>query len=158
MNALVEGVAGNAIWNGITAGARSLLGRQIQITSPRPMEALTDRQPLGQMWQFPVRGTLKRLPGDHEIWLLNQDEKTGLLRPQGFSIVKYDPDQGIWHGMVCSNEHVSLRIIAVVAPPTSCDFFRYFQHIGQQRDYTFEPLKRIPPECRNMASVQTNVP
>jgi hypothetical protein len=107
MNGIVEGIAGNAVWGGVSAFARKLTGNQIQITSPRPLEALTGRQPLGKMWQFPVRGTLKRVPKDHEIWLLNQDERTGLLRPQGFSIVKYDPRQGTWFGMICSYAPIS---------------------------------------------------
>jgi hypothetical protein len=60
-----------------------------------------------------------------KIWLLHQDEKTGLIYPQGFSIVKYDHRNGTWEGKISAGSPGGIRIIAVVAPPTSQDFFRY---------------------------------
>lgn len=46
----------------------------------------------------------------------------------------------------------------MVAPPTSQEFFRYYQAVGKLREYKFEPLKRVPVECRNRASVQAFIP
>jgi hypothetical protein len=75
---LIEGVIGSIIAASIialTAAAyRRWFGQKIQITRPRPDEALTDPAPLGQMFPFPVHGKLKRLPKDHEIWPSNQQE------------------------------------------------------------------------------------
>ncbi len=158
----ITGIIGSIIAAGIVAliaaAYQRWFGQKIQITHPRPGEALTDPAPLGQIFAFPVHGKLKRLPKDHEIWLLNQEEQTGLLGPQGFSIVKYNHENGTWTGKVCSRKNTSLRLVAVVAPPTTQDFFRYYQHVGEMRGYTFELLKRIPPECKNVASIQTFVP
>jgi len=43
-----------------------------------------------------VKGTLKRLPKHREIWLLHQDEKTGLIFPQGFRLLNTIIEMG--HG------------------------------------------------------------
>jgi hypothetical protein len=158
MNGIVEGVAGNAIWNGICAAARRILGRQILITSPRPQETLSGGEPLGGGVCFQVCGTLKHLPSSNEIWLLTQDESTGHVWPQGFFPVQFDPEQGKWMGKVNGSGKKELKIWAVVAPPTSQDFFRYFQCIGPKRNYQFEPLKRVPAECINRAHVQAFLP
>jgi hypothetical protein len=159
MNGIVEGVIGNAITNSIGAFARKISGRQIQITYPRPLETLTNGEALNSNnVAFPVRGSLKRLPALHEIWVLTQDDSTGLLWPQGFFPVQYDPIQGTWLGKINGSGKKQVRIIAVVAPPTSQDFFKYFQTVGHLRDYKFEPLKRLPPECRNVTSVQAIIP
>lgn len=61
-------------------------------------------------------------------------------------------------GKVNGSGKQQVKIIAVVAPPTAQDFFRYFQKIGIQRDYQFEPLVRVPIECINRAFVQAIVP
>lgn len=156
--AIAESVAAAALVALIVAGYKMWFGQQIEITHPQPTETLTDSRPLGASRAWPVRGTLKRLPKHHEIWLLHQDEKTGSIYPQGFSIIKYDHRNGTWAGEISVGPPGSLRIIAVVAPPTSQDFFRYYQEVGQQRAYTFTPLKRIPPECRNHNAVQAVVP
>jgi hypothetical protein len=49
-------------------------------------------------------------------------------------------------------------MIAVVAPPSTQDYFRYFQRLGELRCYQFEPLPRVPPECINSCSVQAEIP
>jgi hypothetical protein len=50
-----------------------------------------------------------------------------------------------------------MQILAVVAPPTSQDFFEYFQKRGAETK-AFVPLNRIPPECRNIAAVLARSP
>lgn len=159
MNGIVDGIAGNAIWSGITAAFRSAAGWQIQITHPRPQELLSGAEQLGKnSVAFQIRGTLKHLRKGDEIWLLTQDELTGYVWPQGFFNVQYNPQQGTWMGKINGNGKKQVKIVAVVAPPTSQDFFRYFQMVGRLRDYKFEPLKRIPEECTNKASVQAFIP
>jgi hypothetical protein len=159
---LIVGIVGSVIATVvvglIVAGYKMWFGQQIKITHPQPTETLTNPEPLGQSRSWPVKGELKRLPKAHEIWLLHQDEKTGVIFPQGFSIVKYDHRNGTWVGKISAGPPGSIRIVVVVAPPTSQDFFRYYQQVGQSRGHIFEPLKRIPPECRNHASVQAFVP
>jgi len=155
---ILEGLAATGIAGLVTWGYRRYFGQQIEITHPRPNEALTDREPLGSVYAYPVRGTLKRLPKSHEIWLLRQDETTEQVWPQGFFNVKYDHEQKTWFGKICYGGKKNIRIVAVVAPPTSQDFFRYYQQVGESRQYIFEPLKRIPAECRNQTSVQARFP
>jgi len=161
MGAIAEGLAVKALWAGFSRGMQTFLGRQIRITHPRPGETLTDPEPLGEGFCYPVRGTLKHLPANHEIWLLNQDERTGLVWPQGFSRVQYDSNLKTWIGRVSSiaspTGRKQVRIVAVVAPPTSHDFFQYFQVVGDKRQQ-YEPLKRIPAECWNTAYVQAYRP
>lgn len=159
MNGIVEGVAGNAIWSGMTAFGRKLARSQIQITYPRPQELLSGGEQLsGSNVAYPVRGTLKKLPENHHIWVLTQDDSTGFIWPQGFFPVQHDPYQGTWLGKINGSGKKQVRIVAVVAPPTSHDFFNYFQALGRLRNFQFEPLPRVPPECRNRASVQAVVP
>jgi hypothetical protein len=158
MDPISQGVAGNAIWTAITTMARTVFSSKIKITSPRPQETLSDAQPLGSNYKFPVRGALKRLPKGHEIWILVQDDATGFVRPQGFSQVQFDPHLGTWTGWINGSGKADIRIVAVVAPPTSQDYFRYFQKLGVLRDYEFEPLMRVPFECINLDSVQARIP
>jgi hypothetical protein len=130
----------------------------IQITHPRPGEMLTDPQPLGSdSVSYIVRGKLKSLPEEHSIWLLTQDERSGQVWPQGFYPVQFDEQTGEWHGRVNVLGRSLLRLYAVVAPPTSQDLFRYFQKRGDETRH-FVPLNRVPPECRNIHSVQARVP
>ena len=158
MDPISQTLATNALWQGIVASTRWVFGTKIRITHPRPHEILTDAQPLGSSVKFPVRGTLKRLPKDHEIWVLTQDDATGKVRPQGFQMVEFNPEIGKWTGWINGSGRTDVRIVAVVAPPTSHDFFRYFQKLGELREWAFEPLDRIPPECTNLAWVQAKVP
>lgn len=159
MNGIVEGIAGNAIWSGITAGLRSAAGWQIQITYPRPQELLSGAEPLGtDSVAFQIRGKLRHLRKDHEIGLLTEDELTGYLWPQGFFTVQYNSQQGTWLGKINGRGKKQVKIVAVVAPPTSQDFFKYFQTVGHLREYKFEPLKRVPVECTNRTSVQALIP
>jgi hypothetical protein len=136
---------------------RAYASRNISIVHPRPNEVLTEPEPLGSGLCFPIRGRLKYLPKGHEIWILSQDEVSGLVWPQGFFAVQYDPSEGTWLGKISGSGKQNVKIVAVVAPPTSQDYFRYFQEMGNKNNYQYRPLKRIPPECRNQAHVQARI-
>jgi len=157
MSGILEGLFSKALWDGMKAGVQSLSSAKIQITSPRPLEPLTGAEQLGTMQVFTIRGTLKRLPKEYEIWLL-LEEPSGRIWPQGFYNVQFNPDTGAWMGKINGAGCKEVKIVAVVSPPTSQDYFRYFQTTGVSGGYHFEPLKRIPPECRNQASVQAFIP
>jgi hypothetical protein len=158
MSGFIEGLIGRGVWAALGAAWNAGFS-PIEITYPRTSETLTDPQPLGpKSVSYPVRGTLKRLPKGHEIWLLTQDESTGYVWPQGFVAAQYDPDTKNWEGRVNSRGIANVKIIAVVAPPTSQQYFRYFQRLGAVRDWTFEPLPHVPPECVNVDTVQARIP
>src|SRR5208337_1377790 len=100
-----------------------------------------------------VRGSLKQLPRDHKIWLLNANtaNRSGDQWPQGFSEVRYD---GRWEGRIfLPYERTDTIVNAVVAPPTSRQFFAYYQQHGNAN-----PLKGIPSECKNTAQISVKVP
>ena len=158
MDPITTGVVSNGIWAGISAGARRLLRWQIKITYPRTGETLQGAEPQGKGFTYPVRGTLKHLPKGQEIWLLTQEGGTGNVWPQGAVQVEYDSANKTWEGRINWHGAPNLRIIAVVAPHTSQDFFRYFQKLGGMREWKFEPLRRVPPECVNFHAVQARVP
>jgi hypothetical protein len=132
---------------------------QIQITSPLNGGVLEDKQAMLDGFSYLVRGTLKRLPKDNAIWLLNED-LPGRVWPQGFSegIVKYPyPREGEWEGRVfATSSQVNVSIFAVVAPPTSRDFFAYYQKWVSETKA--DPLGRIPVECTNRAQVRARQP
>jgi hypothetical protein len=157
MLGMIEGVAAEGVWAGTTGLWRKLWGRRIQIASPRPLETLVDSGKVGGSITYRVRGTLKHLPKDHAIWLLTQDENSDHVWPQGFEAVQFDPSSGEWFGRVIVGPQTkTTKIIAVVAPPTSRDFFIYFQRCGQKTNWA--ALNRVPPECWNRADVQAKVP
>ncbi len=158
MDPITQGVASNAIWSAITAAWQNSRN-PIRITYPRPQETLAEPEPLGQgTVSYPVRGILKRIPKGHEIWVLTQQDRTGHLWPQGFFPVQHNDTEGTWFGRVNGSGGPLIRIVAVVAPPTSHDYFRFFQDVGRLRNNVFEPLKRLPPEIRNFHSVQATLP
>jgi len=130
---------------------------RIYITSPRSSrDDLQDKQSYGDMFSYKVEGRLRRLPEGHEIWLLNVNERSKEIWPQGFApVTDWDAQTGEWTGRVCGRPVETIKIVAVVAPPTSADFFHYYQELCDQG--TVKPLKRIPPECINRASVQATL-
>jgi hypothetical protein len=129
--------------------------QKVQITLPLHGQSLSDPQPLGpNSVSYVVRGKLKSLPEGHKIWLITADERAELYWPQTFYPVQFNKETGDWHGRVNPGRS-PLQVFAVVAPPTSQDLFRYFQKRGDETK-RFVPLNRIPPECRNVASVQTS--
>jgi len=153
---ILEGLLGHAVWSRLSSWARTVSGRKIEITAPRSGEILSDPEPLGSGFSYEVRGHLKSLPDGHQIWLLTADERFEQYRPQGFYPVQYDEKTGEWKGRINGSGTSPLRIFAVVAPPTSQDFFRYFQRCGDETK-RYSPLNRIPPECRNRHSVQARL-
>jgi hypothetical protein len=154
----LEAFGGKAAWSAVTAWARSVIGRQIEITSPAPQQTLEHRQPLGaEFSSYEVRGRLKKLPRDHRIWLLREDERSGVVWPQGFSPVQFNPHSGEWVGRV-TGPSGPIKIVAVVAPPTAHDLFEYYQRVGAKHQHQYEPLNRIPAECANSTWVQARVP
>jgi len=157
---VIEGVAGNAVWAYFQRLHRTFRRWRyaIAITSPRFREVLSGGEALGEVISYPVAGTMKKLPTDHEIWLLTQHEPTGEVWPQGFYIVQYNKTTRSWHGRISIAAKGNVKIIVVAAPPTAQDFFRYFQTVGSKRNFNFEPLRRIPPECEIQASVQAVAP
>jgi hypothetical protein len=50
----------------------------------------------------------------------------------------------------------NVTIIAAVAPRTSQEFFQYYEKVGPKTSY--EPLERVPAECRNIHEVQAKKP
>jgi len=118
---------------------------------------LTEPAPLGGGLSYVVRGQLKSLRKEDAIWLLTQDERSGEVWPQGFYPVLFSEKTGEWHGRINASGRSPLRILAVVAPPTSQMLFRYFQQRGDETG-NYVPLKGVPPECRNTHSVQARLP
>jgi hypothetical protein len=138
--------------------ARALRGLNIKITDPRPGNVLKDPKEYGAGWRFPIRGKLKRLTRHQEIWLLTQDARTGLIWPQGSEGVIYDGESSEWNGLIyLDSGERKVKVIAVCAPPTSQDLFRYFLNVGNLRGQ-YEAIQRIPPECVNSDSVLVYVP
>ena len=135
---------------------------QIRITSLLDGQFLDDKeqQPIFNGFSYVVRGTLKNLPTKHRIWLLSVNESFDRVWPQGFSEVKF-PRQGEWEGRIyLPTSQKSTIIVAVVAPPTSQDFFRYYeQSIPERRkELPLRSLTRIPAEIKNFAQVQALAP
>lgn len=128
----------------------------IKITYPRPEEILSGSQPVGRWRRFPVQGTLKSKPQDHEVWLLIRDDN-GAVWPQ-FNPAIFEAGSGTWSGWINPAERAEVRIIAVVAPPDLHDFFRYFQSLGQLREHKYVPLDRVPLGCTNQDTVRAKVP
>ena len=145
-------------WSGVKAWVEYWRAGRIQITSPRPLDMLEDKQPFipgpPNRFTYAVRGKLKRRPENHEIWLLIEDP-SGCVWPQGFSRVQHNQDTGDWVGRV-HTQFSEPKIVAVVAPPTSVDFFRYYQRVGNKTNH--EALTRVPVECTNWDSVQARLP
>jgi hypothetical protein len=133
---IVDGVVGNAIWSGTTEAFRRVAGRQIQITSPRPGELLEKPEPAWSGRSYGVRGKSKRLRKDHNIWVLREGERSGRVWPQGFFPVQFFSDKGEWVGRVIGVAGNPVKIVAVVAPPSSCDLFRYYQKVGSRLPHT----------------------
>lgn len=150
-----EGFLVRALWEGGKAGMHRLLGNGIKIVIPGSDGLLSQPEDFYGGKAYIVRGTLKRLPKDHRIWLLTEEYAGAPIRPHGFFPVIYNETDRTWWGKVNSMGKQRFRLIAVVAPPTSDDFFTYYQKVGMST--RFEPLKRIPPECRNMAFVQVTI-
>jgi hypothetical protein len=49
-----------------------------------------------------------------------------------------------------------IKVFAVIASPTSQEFFRYYERVGQKTEY--HPSDRIPAECKNQSHVLAHLP
>jgi hypothetical protein len=143
-------------WEAGKAGVNRLLGGRIKITVPGGDGILSQPEPFYGGQAYVVRGTLKRLPRGHQIWLLTEDYPGGPVRPHGFFPIIYNDKEHTWWGRINPMGKQRFKLVPVVAPPTSHEFFTYYQQVGKATG--FEALKRIPPECRNMAAVQAFIP
>jgi hypothetical protein len=137
---------------------RRHLGQQIVITSPREHDALPTAETLGGVVAHAVQGSAKNVPEGHKIWLIVANAAINKLWPQGFFPVQYDEARGTWKGYVHAWGWNRLTVIAVIAPPTTQDYFNYYQQVGNKTEYA--PIFRIPPECpkRRIATLHTQVP
>jgi hypothetical protein len=158
LSGVVEGVAGNAIWNSVMNAWQWLTGSHIEITEPQPQAILKDPKPLPNGGQsYRAKGRIKRLPKGHKIWLLiEHDGVPDKIWPQSFSSVQYNPANGEWEGRV-NPSNKDCTVHAVVAPPTSNDFFEYYRKANEDRE-RWVPLIRIPAECTNRTAVQAYKP
>jgi hypothetical protein len=135
---------------------------QIRITSPLAGGLLggKEREPCHEGFTYVVRGTLKHLPTNHCIWLLNVYALSDEVWPQIFG-VKYFPQQGEWEGRIYLPKYQeSVIIVAVVAPPTSQELFSFYaQSLSERKDnLPIRPLTRIPAEITNFARIHARAP
>jgi len=116
---------------------------QITITSPRSV--LEGGEPREGARSYPVLGTLTHLPSDdHKIWVLNENDRREVY-PQ--DKVAWHPQRSEWEGSTFVwNTQNSIKIVAVVAPPTSNELFRFYRHVLEQTKKAF-PIPRLPDEC-----------
>ncbi len=151
MSWLAEGLVARAVWEGLRALFSRILGRRIEITSPRSRETLLPILEGSTIYQ--IDGRLRRIPRSHQIWLLLLDTETGKAWPQGFRVPDYDAKNRNWQGQVNRGtlEKDLYAIVAVVAPPTSQMLFRYYQEQGSKTNWA--PIAGIPEECWNRAEV-----
>jgi hypothetical protein len=131
----------------------------IEIHSPRPGETLNERDAriVEGMRCFAVRGKLGFVPEGHAIWILLQTPGGTSTWPQGFYKVNFDNESHTWHGFFFAPDRGrQVQVAAVVAPPTSQEFFTYYQ--SQVSATKAAPLSGIPPKCKNVATVVATVP
>src|ERR1700723_2700121 len=70
----------------VMAVGRAIVPHKIlRLCPPRPQEFLSDPQQLGPGYSFDVRGTLKKVPKGHQIWVMTQGDVKGRFWPQGLS-------------------------------------------------------------------------
>jgi hypothetical protein len=156
-----EAVLAERGWAWGTALIQWLLSGRIRITVPQQRErpeTLQDPRPHGRgnQFSFAVEGTLRRLPRNHVIWLLTKNEGSTQVWPQGFENPSYNPVNKRWSGRIATTLGSRVTIVAVVASPTSHDYFTYYQRHGFKTGWA--ALDRIPPDCTNQDSVQAVAP
>jgi hypothetical protein len=156
---LLQGIVGSIIAAAIVAllvgGYKRWFGQQIRITQPKENDFLLPAELHLGVQAHPVYGTVRHVPKGHKIWLLAAEESTGKAWPQGFSPVEQSGD-GTWKGYIHVWGWHRVTIVAVIAPPTSQEYFRYFQRVGKKTDY--EPIIGIPPECKKRHTISAKVP
>lgn len=147
-----------AAWATVSGFLRRVFGKEIKIISPRSGVSLDiSAKETEEYVTHDVIGTLKTLPRDHEIWLLVQDVGSRWIWPQRPSPVLYDEVSGQWSGKIGTlRGETAINIIAVVAPPTASQLFRYYEEVGAKHR-RYEPLDSVPTECVNIHKRQVKV-
>jgi hypothetical protein len=142
-----------SLWRELEDGINTLVIQdRIQITSPTSGGVLANPQPWLEGFRYEVRGTLRLLPKDHKIWLLNAGQGSDHAKqwPQEQDTVRYNSASGQWKGLIYLHRWtVETFINAVVAPPTAQQLFEYYKQYGGGE----QPLSRIPVDCENKAQV-----
>lgn len=154
--AVSENIGSSALIAGSRALWRRASGAQIAITSPVIGGTLEGEHQLDQETFYEVRGTLRRLPKDHRIWLITQNVNRHEFYPQGKRPVIYNPTTREWVGIVSRNRHNPV-VHAVVAPPSASDFFMFYHTVGLKTKFAYT-LHHIPDICVNKISIQTQYP
>ena len=158
MLAIATSLVASILYATVGGGYRRWFGQRIRITDPQPHGVLTAAEMRPGVMKHVVSGTLKHLPKDHEIWLFIEDAFTGKVWPQGHAPVEYNRDKGVWKGFVNVMGWHNVTIIVAIAPPTSQDYFNYFQRMGSDFKSGYQPIARVPPECKWRDTVQAKVP
>ena len=153
---IIESIIAAVIIAIVVGVYRCVVGQRIKIISPQQNGFLATAETRFGVVAHPVHGTLKHLPKGHKIWLLVIDEKTGKTWPQGFASVEFSKEQGTWSGYINVWGWQNVTVAAVVAPPTSQEYFNYFQRVGSKTNH--EPILGIPAECKHRDLVQVKVP
>ena len=152
--AILESLTAEAMWTSFLVGGRWVTGNRIEITSPREREvALSERREESGPHAYRVRGRLKRKPAMADVWLLVEDESTGCVWPQVRA--EYDKVTREWSGLVWDLRKPSAKIVAVVAPRTSDDFFSYYSKHARTTDWA--SISRLPSEITNSAFVRVKI-
>jgi hypothetical protein len=126
---------------------------QITITSPRTV--LEGGKPDDAARRYPVLGTLTHLPDDHTIWVLNEGDR-GKVWPQ--SKVVWHSERSEWEGSTFVwNSQPSIKIVAVVAPPTSNQLFEFYQ-VVHEATKEWVAIPRLPGECTVVDRVHPHKP
>jgi TIR domain len=125
---------------------------RIEIISPIDGDNLEGAAASGTgAYTYRVQGRLKHLSKDHVIWLLNSNERDEYWLQEK---VIYNPATYMWEGRAyLQRQYRGTYINAVVAPPTSQQFFLYYITYGKPT-----PLSGIPNECVNAARVWASNP
>ena len=111
--AFLLGVASAAAYSGIVW----LFGRALnplKITEPAPGEVL--KEPLEfapACTSYLVKGTLRHLPKNHKIWLLEQSPTSSQVEPQAFQEGRVILRDGHWEGRVYPSMAYSNRTTIV---------------------------------------------
>jgi hypothetical protein len=157
---LIVGIVGSIIAAIIIALAvawyKYVFGQRIRILEPQMNGFLPTAENRHGVTAHSVHGTLKHLPKDHRIWLLVVNEGASKIWPQSFAPAEYSKEQGTWKGWINALGWTNITIVAVVAPPTTQEYFNYFQRVGPKT--SFEPILKIPPECKHRDTVQAKIP
>ena len=108
-------------------------------------------------FEYQVSGRLSRIDHSQELWLLTQNVVIGEVWPQSRDRVSLDNESGKWtaHAYLYPGTK-KIRIIAVLAPSTAQQLFRYYFQVGEQ--FGWVSLSHVPEECWMQDWVEIEVP